>query len=72
LIDAPTGLSAGVITTAQLDSLLPAKMDGQSSTNIELSANQIAKLRRRTEPGLFFTLRRILDKASILRLELRS
>ena len=24
LIDAPTGLSAGVITTAQLDSLLPA------------------------------------------------
>ena len=72
LIDAPTGLSAGVITTAQLDSLLPAKMDGQSSTDIELSADQIAKLRRRTEPGLFFTLRRILDKASSLRLELRS
>ena len=72
LIDAPTGLSAGVITTAQLDSLLPAKMAGQSSKNIELSANQIAKLRRRTEPGLFFTLRRILDKASNLRLELRS
>jgi hypothetical protein len=46
-------------------------MDGQSGTNIELSADQIAKLRRRTEPGLFFTLRRMLDKASNIRLELR-
>ena len=72
LIDAPTGLSAGVITTAQLDSLLPTKVDGRSRTNIALSADQISKLRRRTEPGLFFTLRRILDKASDLRLELRT
>jgi processive 1,2-diacylglycerol beta-glucosyltransferase len=72
LIDAPTGLSAGVITTAQLDSLLPAKAGSvPSGTNLSLSAEQISNLRRRTEPGLMFTLRRILDKASDLRLELR-
>jgi processive 1,2-diacylglycerol beta-glucosyltransferase len=73
LINAPTGLSAGVITTAQLDSLLPAKAgSGSSGTNLSLSAEQISNLRRRTEPGLLFTLRRILGKASDLRLELRS
>jgi processive 1,2-diacylglycerol beta-glucosyltransferase len=72
LINAPTGLSAGVITTAQLDSLLPAKAGGGSGTNLSLSAEQISNLRRRTEPGLLFTLRRILGKASDLRLELRS
>jgi processive 1,2-diacylglycerol beta-glucosyltransferase len=72
LIDAPTGLSAGVITTAQLDALLPAKAgSAPSGTNLSLSAEQISNLRRRTEPGLMFTLRRILDKASDLRLELR-
>jgi processive 1,2-diacylglycerol beta-glucosyltransferase len=68
-----TGQSAGVITTTQLDSLLPAKAgSGSSGTNLSLSAEQISKLRRRTEPGLLFTLRRILGKASDLRLELRS
>jgi hypothetical protein len=68
-----TGQSAGVITTAQLDSLLPAKAgSGSSGTNLSLSAEQISKLRRRTEPGLLFTLRRILGKASDMRLELRS
>jgi processive 1,2-diacylglycerol beta-glucosyltransferase len=73
LINAPTGLSAGVITTAQLDTLLPAKAgSGSSGTNLSLSAEQISNLRRRTEPGLLFTLRRILGKASDLRLELRS
>ena len=72
LINAPTGLSAGVITTAQLDSLLPAKAgSAPSGTNLSLSAEQISNLRRRTEPGLMFTLRRILNKASDLRLELR-
>jgi processive 1,2-diacylglycerol beta-glucosyltransferase len=73
LIDAPTGLSAGVITTDQLDSLLPAKVGSDSSgTNLSLSAEQISHLRRRTEPGLLFTLRGILGKASDLRLELLS
>jgi processive 1,2-diacylglycerol beta-glucosyltransferase len=74
LIDAPTGLSAGVITTAQLDSLLPAKAGTASpgTNNLTLSADQISNLRRRTEPGLMFTLRRILGKASGLTLELRS
>jgi processive 1,2-diacylglycerol beta-glucosyltransferase len=73
LINAPTGLSAGVITTAQLDSLLPARAEsGPSGTNLSLSAEQISNLRRRTEPGLLFTLRRILGKASDLRLELLS
>jgi len=73
LIDAPTGLSAGVITTDQLDSLLPAKVgSGSSGTNLSLSAEQISSLRRRTEPGLLFTLRRIMGKASDLRLELLS
>ncbi len=73
LINAPTGLSAGVITTAQLDSLLPAKAGSVSSvTNLSLSGEQISNLRRRTEPGLLFTLRRILGKASDLKLELRS
>jgi processive 1,2-diacylglycerol beta-glucosyltransferase len=73
LVNAPTGLSAGVITTAQLDSLLPAKAGCASSgTDLTLSAEQISNLRRRTEPGLLFTLRRILGKASDLRLELRS
>ena len=44
LIDAPTGLSAGVITTDQLDSLLPAKVgSGSSGTNLSLSAEQISK-----------------------------
>jgi processive 1,2-diacylglycerol beta-glucosyltransferase len=72
LINAPTGQSAGVITTAQLDSLLPARAGGApSGANLSLSAEQISNLRRRTEPGLMFTLRRILDKASDLRLELR-
>jgi processive 1,2-diacylglycerol beta-glucosyltransferase len=73
LVNAPTGLSAGVITTAQLDSLLPAKAGSASSgTDLSLSAEQISNLRRRTEPGLLFTLRRIMGKASDLRLELRS
>jgi hypothetical protein len=31
----------------------------------------VSALRKRTEPGLTFTLRRILDKASDLKLELR-
>ena len=73
MIDGPTGLSAGVITTAQLDSLLPAKAGSTSSgTSISLSAKQISDLRRGTEPGLVFTLRRILGKANDLRLELLS
>ena len=71
LIDAPTGMSAGVITTAQLDELLPAEADASSGTNLSLSADQISKLRRRTEPGLSFTLRRMLGKARALKLELR-
>jgi processive 1,2-diacylglycerol beta-glucosyltransferase len=73
LIDSDTGLSAGVITTAQLDALLPAKAESASpGTKLSLSADQISGLRRRTEPGLGFTLRRILGKANNLRLELRS
>ena len=73
LIDAPTGLSAGVITTAQLDSLLPADVQTTGSrTSIALSVDQVSALRKRSEPGLTFTLRRILDKASELKLELRS
>jgi len=73
LVNARTGLSAGVITTAQLDSLLPAKAGSASSgTDLSLSAEQISNLRRRTEPGLLFTLRRIMGKASDLKLELRS
>jgi processive 1,2-diacylglycerol beta-glucosyltransferase len=70
LIDAPTGMSAGVITTDQLDSLLPAEAEASSGTNLSLSADEIAKLRHRTEPGLMFTLRRMLGKANTLRLEL--
>jgi processive 1,2-diacylglycerol beta-glucosyltransferase len=72
LIDAPTGVSAGVITTAQLDSLLPITAgSGPSGTNdLSLSADQISSLRRRTEPGLMFTLRHILDKAGDLKLAL--
>jgi processive 1,2-diacylglycerol beta-glucosyltransferase len=71
LIDAPTGMSAGVITTDQLDSLLPTDAESLgSSRNLSLSAEEIAHLRRGTEPGLVFTLRRILGKASDLRLEL--
>jgi len=73
LIDAPTGRSAGVITTAQLGLLLPAKAGSTpSGTSLSLSADQISALRRRTEPGLAFTLRRILGKAANLRLELRN
>jgi processive 1,2-diacylglycerol beta-glucosyltransferase len=71
LIDAPTGRSAGVITTAQLDELLPAEADASSGTNLSLSADQISRLRGRTEPGLSFTLRRMLGKARALKLELR-
>lgn len=70
LIDAPTGMSAGVITTDQLDSLLPAEAEASSGTNLSLSADEITKLRRRIEPGLMFTLRRMLGKANNLRLEL--
>jgi hypothetical protein len=71
LINAPTGQSAGVITTAQLDSLIPKLAGGDSfKTDLSLSADQISDLRRRTEPGLTFTLRRILGKASDLRLAL--
>jgi processive 1,2-diacylglycerol beta-glucosyltransferase len=72
LINAPTGLSAGVITTAELGSLLPAKVGGGSSRaqDLSLSADQISDLRRRTEPGLMFTLRRIRGKASDLKLAL--
>ena len=72
LIDAATGLSAGVITTAQLDALLPITAGSASSGNndLSLSADQIAALRRRTEPGLMFTLRHILGKAGELQLAL--
>ena len=72
LIDAPTGLSAGVITTAELDSLLPAKAGSPLSRthDLSLSAEQISALRRRTEPALMFTLRRIRGKASDLKLAL--
>jgi processive 1,2-diacylglycerol beta-glucosyltransferase len=70
LISAPNGLSAGVITTAQLDSLLPAKAEGAGTADLSLSADQISDLRRRTEPGLMFTLRRILGKAGDLKLAL--
>jgi processive 1,2-diacylglycerol beta-glucosyltransferase len=72
LIDAPTGVSAGVITTAQLDSLLPITAGGSSSgtNDLSLSADQISHLRRRTEPGLMFTLRHILGKAGDLKLAL--
>jgi processive 1,2-diacylglycerol beta-glucosyltransferase len=72
LIDAPTGVSAGVITTAQLDSLLPITAgSAPSGTNdLSLSADQISSLRRRTEPGLMFTLRHILGKAGDLKLAL--
>jgi processive 1,2-diacylglycerol beta-glucosyltransferase len=71
LIDAPTGRSAGVITTAQLDELLPAEAEASSGTSLSLSADQISRLRGRTEPGLSFTLRRMLGKARALKLELR-
>jgi processive 1,2-diacylglycerol beta-glucosyltransferase len=71
LIDAPTGVSAGVITTAQLDELLPAEAEASSGSNLLLSADQISRLRGRTEPGLSFTLRRMLGKARALKLELR-
>ena len=72
LIDAPTGLSAGVITTAQLDSLLPATAGSAPAgiNSLLLSADQISDLRRRTEPGLQLTLRRMLGKASDLKLAL--
>ena len=72
LIDAPTGLSAGVITTAQLDSLLPATAGSAPAgiNSLSLSADQISDLRRRTEPGLQLTLRRMLGKASDLKLAL--
>ena len=71
LIDSDTELSAGVITTAELDALLPVKVGKASpGTKLSLSPDQIYGLRRRTEPGLTFTLRRILGKASHLRLAL--
>jgi processive 1,2-diacylglycerol beta-glucosyltransferase len=72
LIDAPTGVSAGVITTAQLDSLLPitAGVASSGTNDLSLSADQISHLRRRTEPGLMFTLRHILGKAGDLKLAL--
>jgi processive 1,2-diacylglycerol beta-glucosyltransferase len=70
LIDGPTGMSAGVITTEELDSLLPTEAEA-SGANLSLSADQISRLRRRTEPGLGFTLRRILAKAKDLRVDLR-
>ena len=72
LINAPTGLSAGVITTSQLDSLLPVTAGSLSSgtNHLSLSADQISHLRRRTEPGLMFTLRHILGNAGDLKLAL--
>jgi processive 1,2-diacylglycerol beta-glucosyltransferase len=72
LIDSPTGLSAGVITTAELDSLLPMTAGSTSSgtNNLSLSVDQISDLRRRTEPGLMLTLRNMLGKASDLKLAL--
>jgi processive 1,2-diacylglycerol beta-glucosyltransferase len=71
LIDGSTGRSAGVITTDQLDSLLPRDAESlDAGRNLSLSADEISHLRRGTEPGLAFTLRRILGKASDLRLQL--
>jgi hypothetical protein len=40
------------------------------TSNLSLSADQISNLRRRTEPGLMFTLRNMLGKASDLKLAL--
>jgi processive 1,2-diacylglycerol beta-glucosyltransferase len=73
LVDAATGTSAGVITTDQLDSLLPTDVESlslRSGRSLSLSANEISHLRRGTEPGLVFTLRRILGKASDLGVQL--
>ena len=73
MVDAATSLSAGVITTAQLDSLLLTNAGSTSpGASRSLTAYQISDLRRGTEPGLMFTLRRILDKANDLRVELRN
>jgi hypothetical protein len=62
-----------VITTDQLDSLLPTDVESlslKSGRSLSLSANEISHLRRGTEPGLVFTLRRILGKASDLGVQL--
>jgi processive 1,2-diacylglycerol beta-glucosyltransferase len=72
LVDAESGLSAGVITGEQLDTLLLRISTGSpTEPTFTVSARRLRSLRRRlTEPGLLLTLRRILGPATERRLRI--
>lgn len=73
LVDASTGLSAGVITGEQLDTFVLATAAGSpTEPTLTVSGRLLRRLRRRlTDPGLLLTLRRILGNASERRLQVR-
>ena len=67
---ASSGLSAGVITGAQLDAfVLLAAAGSPTEPTLSITAPLLRKLRRRmTDPGLLLILRRILGKATEVQL----
>jgi processive 1,2-diacylglycerol beta-glucosyltransferase len=73
LVDAETGLSAGVITGAQLDTfVLATAAKAPTEPTLSIQARQLSRLRRRrTDPDLLLTLRRIIGNASELRVHVR-
>ena len=74
LTDATTGLSAGVITGEQLDTLVLASAAASpTDPTLTVSGRLLRSLRRRlTDPGLLLTLRRIVGKAAERRLRVAS
>ncbi len=66
LIDATTGLSAGVITGEQLDKfLLATAVKSPTDPTLVLTSRLLRSMRRRLiEPGLLLTLRRMLGKST--------
>ena len=74
LVDASTGLSAGVITGEQLDTFVLASAAGSpTDPTLTVSTRLLRSLRRRlTDPSLLLTLRRILGKAAERQLRVAS
>ncbi len=70
---ASSGLSAGVITGAQLDAfVLLAAAGSPTEPTLSITTPLLRKLRRRmTDPGLLLILRRILGKATEVQLRTR-
>ncbi len=74
LVDSRTGVSVGVVTSAQLRHLTPIR-DGvvRTGTRVLISESWLRRLHReRTDPDLLLTLRRILGRAQEIALDVHA